>query len=377
MFRGQRPSLLVVLGNGPVYLQAQDRRALQRKVFTTPAALVVSRSWQTLPVGAAGYITDNSHNTWTKFFPEQETFASAYKPVRVVFDGTQGVADVFHGNDVYGWPPPPVPEYWSPEGRGTEALLNSFPQYDPSGDVFLLKKAQPYFEDYAGYWTFSQPITANAVNNTSIFRIDVVGRPQQAKYFPPVEEFTRVAQQITANSLNFFPIYVPGTDVTRLRRSDKTFIDYVEFARAQPITANALNFFPIYNPGTDVTRLRRSAVYFVPPIEFTDRVQVPYLQTLGFGGNPPILPGQFPIPDFTGIGWYHASHLIIKAGLVQVFPPIRIESNVYPNYLVLAQYPVAGTFVSPYTNVQLTVSVHSHLLAPTFDWIPLFRKPGT
>lgn len=87
---------------------------------------------------------------------------------------------------------------------------------------------------------------------------------------------------------------------------------------------------------------------------------------------PPVPPGFVAVPNVVGLGWLHASHILELAGLNQDFQPLKVVSNVYPNYIVLVQDPPAGSIVQLTTNVQLTVSITSHLLGASFDVIPLF-----
>lgn len=89
---------------------------------------------------------------------------------------------------------------------------------------------------------------------------------------------------------------------------------------------------------------------------------------------PPPPPGFFPLANYVGLGWLHASHLIIQAKLFQTQPPLRKFSKVYPNFLVIEQSPPPGTLVTKNTAIQLTVSTNVYLPGATFDIIPLFGK---
>lgn len=90
---------------------------------------------------------------------------------------------------------------------------------------------------------------------------------------------------------------------------------------------------------------------------------------------PPIPPpGFFPLANYVGLGWLHASHLIILAKLYQTQPPIHKFSKVYPNFTVIEQYPPPGTLVTKNTAIQLTVSNNAYLPGATFGVIPLFGR---
>lgn len=358
----QRPSLLVVLGNGPSYQQANDIHVRQARVFSTPDAMAVTKSWQTTVAGAANYAIDVSRAQQQKFFAPDDTFFKQWKGIKLVTDAN---ADVFNGQDTYGWPPDPTPIYWSPEGRGTENLLQSYIPYSPSTDVTYLQKNAKFFGTYDEYTKQQQPIS-NAITYPYVYRNDVIGFAKQAKVFDTYQEQFRTSQPITANALNVFPTYVASTDIIFRRPQQKAFSDYQDFPKQQPITGNALKFFPIYNPTTDVTRFKPQARFFDDTQTFTDRTLPPYLNTLGRGGGLP--PSNFvPMPNFVGMNWYAASLLIAEDGFEQVFPPIITKRTAaFVDYEVVAQVPAAGTFVPPGSNLQLTVTF-GHLLAPTFD----------
>lgn len=84
---------------------------------------------------------------------------------------------------------------------------------------------------------------------------------------------------------------------------------------------------------------------------------------------PPFIPGQFPLPNYIGLDWYVASYQIFIEGLVQVNPPYIVpigNFTILAPGTVVAQIPPVGTFVSPGTNIQLTVAMEN-LLSVTFN----------
>jgi hypothetical protein len=85
--------------------------------------------------------------------------------------------------------------------------------------------------------------------------------------------------------------------------------------------------------------------------------------------SPVAPPGQFLLANYVGMDWYAASYQLFIAGLMQLDPPILVPRNTFqldPPGTVVAQLPVAGTFVSPGTVIQLTV-ITENLLSATFS----------
>lgn len=362
--RQQRTSLLVVLGNGPVYQPAVDRRVRQGRVFTSPDVQTYTKSWQLLNAGAANYVTDVFRAQQAKFFAPDDTFPQQWRSTRLVTDAN---SDLFNGFDTYGWPPDPVPQYFSPENRGTINLLQSFTPYAPATDFSYRKGNYRFFGEYQEFIKQQIPLQ-NAITQPYIYPNDPLRLYKPPKFFDTYQEQFRTSQQITENALIFFPTYAPSTDIIFRRPQSKLFDSYLEYPKAQGITQNALLFFPVYNPTTDVTRFRGPAKFFDETQTFTQRTLPPNLFLLGSGGAPPTPPPGFVImPNFVGMNWYAASLLIAEDGFEQVFPPIIVKRSApFINYEVIAQNPAAGTFVPPGSNLQLTVTF-GHLLAPTFD----------
>lgn len=265
--RSQKPSLLVVLGNGPVYNPAFDVR-FKRKVqfFGTTEVIVYQRSWLLAPFGSvAGTPSDIQRVSQAKVFGEYLEFPQAQRlNPRSTTDFYQGNADIFHSQDNYGWPPVPVPEYWSPPMLGTSVVLNTFPPYNPAPDVWLLKDQAKVFGDYQESFTGLKPL-ARSIQDTYVQALDPTRFTKQDKTFKDYESYWTIKQPGTANVLNFFPQYNPATDVTQLRPQAKVFDEYQISFRGQPITSNARDFFPPpYNPGIDVVAKPRAQQFMVP-----------------------------------------------------------------------------------------------------------------
>jgi beta-lactam-binding protein with PASTA domain len=97
--------------------------------------------------------------------------------------------------------------------------------------------------------------------------------------------------------------------------------------------------------------------------------QLAYQQGIGFS-----LPGQIPVPAVTFMDWYAASYLLASAGFAQNQPPNAIVYRSLPQGTVVAQSPLAGSYVYPGTNIVLTVTFEQ-FLAPNFDLV-IHRVPN-
>ena len=372
---GQKPSLLVVIGTGPTYNPNVDVRFNRHAQFyVNPEVATQTRVWQTLAFGnTGGTPQDVQRIAQAKVFDAYQEFPQSYRPSpRSVTDFTQGNADIFHGSDTYGWPPDPVPIYWSPQSQGTAVVLNSFPVYPFSRDVFLLRPNAKHFGEYQEYFT-GQPPLRRSVIDTYVTYLDTTIVHGNAKYFPPIGEldYWKISQPITANVLNFFGTYNPATDVTFFRTQAKVFGDYQEYFTGQRITRNVLENLPRpFNPAFDFFFRRQAQVY--PPYidypwDFFQRWSFEVIvNQLTPPPPPPPLPGQIILPSFLGKNWYEASFDIIQLGLVQDQNPVLINTGVYPPGTVIGQYPLPGTAVFPLTDIILTVET-DNLLAAAYD----------
>jgi hypothetical protein len=368
--RPQKPSLLVVLGSGPVYTSSNDIRfGRHAQFFANPEVQAVRHSWLVAPFGAANYTSEQLYPQ-ARVFDAYQEFFQTYRPTpRSVTDWTQGNADIFVGNDTYGWPPPPVPEYWSPQSQGTTPVLNSFPPYVYATDVFLLRPPAKYFSEPEVYFRGQQPM--GAVNYLYTQQLDQTLFRQSAKVFDEFVPFWTQSQPITANILNFTPTYNPATDVTFFRTQAKYFAEFEPFFRGQVITQNVLIFLPRPYDYRGDFKFRTPDRYFPPIPDFGDNFTQKYsfeviVNRLTPPPPPPPLPGQFVLPSFLGIDWYEASFEIIELGLIQNKPPKLVQTGVYPPGTVVAQYPPAGIAVFPNTDIHLTVEFE-FLLGAAYD----------
>ena len=263
--RGQKPSLLVVLGNGPAYNPGLDVRFSKHvQFFSNPDVKIASKNWQLAPFGSiAGTPSDVFRITQAKVFSEYDSFAAQMpRSPRVVTDFSQGNADIFHSQDVYGWPPPPVPEYWSPQMVGGAPVINSFPAYPFARDVFLLRQKDKTFQEYQFYFTGLKGL--GAINYLYTPGLDTTRFTRQDKTFRDYDSFISISNRGTRLVTDAFPTYNPATDVTRFARQGKAFDDYQVYWRGQPITINAITFFATYNPATDVVAKPRPPVFYIP-----------------------------------------------------------------------------------------------------------------
>jgi hypothetical protein len=373
--RSWKPSLLVVLGNGPVYNQANDVRFNRHvQFFVHQEIATYQRSWQTLPFGnTGGTPTDVQRIQNAKYFDPYQEFVQTYRPSpRSVTDWTQGNADIFHGFDTYGWPPDPVPIFWNPPFAGTSVVLNSFPPYNATNDVVIMHRQDKTFGEYQSYFTGS-PLLPRSVLDTYITYLDRTIVRSNAKWFPEIGalDYWRISQAGTANILNFFPIYNPATDVIFRLPQAKFFDEYQSYFRGQTITRNILENLPPPFDFRTMFFFRRSDNTFPPYIDYP----VDFFQKFSFEvivnqlvppPPPPPLPGQIILPSFLGLSWYEASWDIIQLGLIQNQPPILVQTGVYPPGTVVGQYPNAGVAVSLLTDIILTVEV-DNLLGASFD----------
>lgn len=260
----QGPSLLVVVGSGPVYHPERDMRRGAVRVFASPHATVVSQSWTLAPSGTlAGTSADVQRISQAKFFGIPERFDNPWHGTRVVVD-TQNASDIFCGNDTYGWPKDQ--DVFAPANRGSAIILQSFTPYD--------------------------------------FAHDVIGRGQQARVFGPPEVFFGPQPSFPSNNAvsNFIP-YSPSTDVRLFTKQDRTFREADVFIQEQqtdwlvPVAS-----IPLYGPNWT----RRSSHFW----------QAPDLFPVAAPTNQLILNGQaMPAPIYTAID----SRYVIRRSIVRTF----------------------------------------------------------
>jgi hypothetical protein len=248
-----KPSLNVVLGNGPLYNPATDLpRGRHAQFFVNTDVIVTTRTIQFAPFGAVG-AADVFRALNAKVFVEVPPWDNPWRPKpRLVTDIIESNADIFAGNDTYGWDPNgPEPPRWVNEMRGTPNVLQFFVVYNPARDVFLLKKQDKYFAPEQVYWTPQRPI--GAWGTTYLPYLDPTQFRQSAKFFADAQVWWDFKQPITGNVLYNFSSYNPATDVTQLRQPTKFFAEPQVYWTPQRITINAITFVPPpYNPATDV-----------------------------------------------------------------------------------------------------------------------------
>src|SRR5579859_5376587 len=112
----QKGSLTVVIGNGPVYNAGNVHFHRQAQFFVNQdSVLVQQKAMQVTPAGAPAPQLDVSRWPQAKVFDSYQEFPQAWKgSPRTTTDFSAGNADIFKGQDTYGWPPDPDPPYFSP-----------------------------------------------------------------------------------------------------------------------------------------------------------------------------------------------------------------------------------------------------------------------
>jgi hypothetical protein len=264
-----KPSLVVVLGNGPVYDVAHDApRGRHAQFFVNQeTGSTVSRNWLVAPFGTLESYQDIQRVKQSTVFIDYSPFDNPWRPApRLVTDFIQK-SDIFAGNDTYGWPPGgPDPPFWVNEQRGTNNVLQFFAAYQPANDMFLLRPPAKYFADPDVFWTTQRPI--GAWGTTYIPGTDPTQLKPQAKFFAEQQVYYDFKQPITVNAITNYFTYNQATDPILFRQSAKYFAPEQVYWTPQPITALALNFPPPpYNPNTDVKFARREN-YFAKPAIF-------------------------------------------------------------------------------------------------------------
>ena len=260
-----------VLNTGPVTYQHDVRRATQAKVWSEPETFVSLMPKFTITTHITPYAagTDLQRRAQMKVFSEPETFPQAQRSyllstlilpptitsaaqtvfiphsvfveniswikaqrgnLVVVLLGVPafvGSADIFSGQDTYGWPLESLepPTFVSPQ-RASPLVLNTFVAYNPATDP---------------------------------------ARRQQSKWFGEPETFPQAQRgyYLVVNQTAF--AYNPATDVTRLRRQSKFFSEEDTFPRPQPRFVGGPQYnFIVYNPATDVRRALQAKWYTDP-----------------------------------------------------------------------------------------------------------------
>ena len=239
----QRPSLLVVVGSGPVYHPERDMRRGAVRVFASPHATVVSQSWTLSPSGTlAGTSADVQRISQAKFFGIPERFDNPWHGTRVVVD-TQNASDIFCGNDTYGWPKDQ--DVFAPANRGSAIILQSFTPYDFAHDVIGRGQQARVFGSPEVFFG-PQPSfpSNNAVSNFIPYSpaTDVRLFTKQHKAFGATETFTQQAQNNWLVSVGSTPFYGPT------HRPLRFFKESGEFRRAAPTNQLILNGTQIHAP---------------------------------------------------------------------------------------------------------------------------------
>ena len=290
-WRQQRPSLLVVVGNGPVYNPATDIRPHRSVQFFANADVsVVQHTWQLVAGGAISYTIDISHNTYSKVFVPPDDFAQQYsgKP-RLVTDFFSN-ADIFIGKDVTGWPETPEPPTFPLQYRGAFNTIQPLVGYNPAPDVWLLRPQAKFFAEDPVQWGPTPLYLRSALDLYQTY-LDVPRNAQQAKIFSEYQIQWDFKQPITQNILFTIFAYNPATDVTRFAKQDKSQPDPDTFFRyEQRVGINAITFVPpTYNSATDV-RFPRSVQFSDLIPEIFVRPQAPVTVVWNVAQLPPPTP---------------------------------------------------------------------------------------
>jgi hypothetical protein len=258
----QKPSLVVVVGSGPVYnAGASDPfRGHHAQFFINQETIVVQKVWQTAPYGPTGFFVDV---TWgrqnAKWFDPAASWTNEYKPSpRTTTDFIQS-SDIYAGHDTYGWPEDPAPPFWVNENRGTKLVRDNFNPYVPANDVWLLKKQDKWMEP-AAVWFTPQPFLSQAISNPYVPYLATLQRPSDKVQNETNPGFVDFSQRYPPNVIFNFKPYDPTVDPTRLRPSDKFFQEPQVIWNTWPLTQNVLIYLtPPYNPAADPTRFVKSA----------------------------------------------------------------------------------------------------------------------
>lgn len=348
-----KPSNLVVLGNGPVYSHLNDPFfGHHARFFSNPDDVtVVTHSWQYAPTGGAVNYTTDVRSFSAKVFDTYLEFVQQYRPSpRAVTDYTQGNADIFHSHDIYGWPPDPVPIYWSPGMLGTSVVLNSGPPYLFANDVWLLKKQDKTFDTYQEYFTAQRSLAQSL--NTYLTYLDFSWVKPQAKVFDTYQEFYRSWQQGTGNAIFSFVSYNPATDVTRFKPQAKHFGEFEPFFRGQPLTRNVLENLP---PTYDF----RSMFFFRRPDTYQPPPDPNYFSITQRGSLASVVSPLLLMPNIIGMDLLTAENAVQAVSLV--VGNVVFEDSVYPiapkpRGIVIGQWPLPGAVVTISYPVLIIVS---------------------
>lgn len=219
----QRPSLLVVLGNGPTYNAGTDvpRGGRHAQFFATQDVFTTRVAWQVSPTGPPGQFPSALQANFARFFSDYQTFAPQWAPSpRTTTDFWHPNADVYSGFDTHGWPPDPWPPYWSPPQPITSNVLENFTPYNYAHDVVWMRPFARHFGEY------------------------------QTQFGP---------QPLTQNVLITFTPYVEANDPIFRRPFSQIFGAYIEQPQRQPLTINALVYFPPPAAGFRVRAVSRGA----------------------------------------------------------------------------------------------------------------------
>lgn len=288
-----KPSLVVVLGNGPVYNPANDPpRGRHAQFFVGSEVVVVQKSWLQSNQGTLGFFQDVPTRTQqAKWFDPPQVWDNPYRPSpRSVTDFIQS-ADIFAGNDTYGWPEYPYPPFWVNEQRGTSNVLQSFPSYQYQNDMFLLRPQPKWFDEPQIFWRGQQPLS-RAYDYVPY--LNELPRPP-AKWFDEQPVYWDWHHKPTRVILDSFAPYSPSSDPTLLRPQAKWFDPQaLWWDTTYRVTINAITFLPPpYNPATDITHFKTIQVQLQEPFWVN-----PMVGTSPVINVPQITPPTPPPPSF-------------------------------------------------------------------------------
>lgn len=211
------------------------------------------------------------------------------------------------------------------------------------------------------------------------------GKVPPFQFSQPVYDFTLPAQSYAARTVTLLQGRVPPFQFASPQNVDLTIqavdvqpwhgpqgpVPPFQFAQPQidlTLPAQVYTSRPVLPIVTGVTV--RPTTFTNPQVD-TDVNRSKVWAAVQIGGVNPNPPNSFPLPNFVGIDWYTVSHTLISLGLNQTRQPIQVDTHLYPHGIVTRQDPAAGTFVTPTTNVQLTVS-RDYLMGAGFDVIPWY-----
>ena len=233
----QRGCFVTVISPAP-YSPAKDvRRRPQDKTFIEQESFVQPQRGYLLATLAANAIPSQIQISVINHVTENVSWVKQQRGTAVVLAQVAPIvqnSDIFISQDTYGWPPDPI-DFFSPGQRGTNAVLNSFPVYNPATDV----RRRPQDKTFVEGDSFVQQQHINYVVN------------------------------------NTFP-YNPGTDAARLRPQAKVFVEGDAFIRPRAPLSNSIKFTP-YAFATDVRRAKQQQVSqevdtFTRPLPFNELV---------------------------------------------------------------------------------------------------------